>query len=171
MIYTFRLISTEADDFVRDMEIGAGNSFLTFHTGIQKALRYDPSQLASFFLCDNEWNRLKEITLLDMYGEEKMHTLTMQEAIISHYVSSKGDKLQYLFDFFSDRALFIELVDTEPAGDPLAPPFVIREKGIPPQQIVMDVLSGDVQDFAETDNDDDIDDEDLLIDPDDLERL
>ncbi|HDJ33355.1 MAG TPA: hypothetical protein ENF21_04560 [Bacteroidetes bacterium] len=171
MIFTFRLISTEAVDFVRDMEIGAENSFLTFHAGIQKALRYDPSQLASFFLCDNEWNRLKEITLLDMYGEEKIHTLTMQEAIISHYVSKKGDKLQYLFDFFSDRTLFIELVDTEPAGDPHAPLFVIREKGNPPQQIVMDMLAGEVQDFDESDIDEDIDDEDLLFDPDDLDRL
>ena len=60
MIYLFRIISDENSDFFRDLVIDGKNTFLDFHHTLQENLGYDASQLASFFITNEFWEKQQE---------------------------------------------------------------------------------------------------------------
>ncbi len=66
MIFLFRIISDEDQDFYRDLVIDGSDTFLDFHQVLQENLGYDPTQLASFFITNQHWEKEHEITLIDM---------------------------------------------------------------------------------------------------------
>ena len=47
MIYRFRMLSDENDNFVRDFEVDASNTLLDLHDFLIKMLRYDQPYLTS----------------------------------------------------------------------------------------------------------------------------
>ncbi len=51
MIYKFRLVSDEVDNFKREIAIDADDTFLTFRNAICEAVGYDRGQMNSFFIC------------------------------------------------------------------------------------------------------------------------
>ena len=77
MVSVFRLISDELDNFRRDFEIKSDQSFYDLHIAIQNNLCYDKSQVASFFICDDNWEKLQEITLVGISDEESHKLLFM----------------------------------------------------------------------------------------------
>jgi hypothetical protein len=173
MIYLFRMVSDENQDFLRDVVISSTDTFMDFHQCIQKNLNYDPSQLASFFITNENWEKQKEITLIDMMEDTAFDTVTMDRAVIGETVSRVNDRLIYVFDFFSERAFFIELIEKTDQKTHKKTPFVAHAKGEAPQQLAMDMLgeeegTGLDQEFDEKDEDQDnlwLDD----IDPDSLD--
>ena len=140
MVYKFRILSDEVDDFVRDLDIISGHTFFNFHQALQQELRYDPSQLASFFLSNDRWEKVKEFTLFDMSDENRSDVVFMDKAVISDYITAVKQKLLYQFDYFSDRVLYIELeaIYEEKAGDLY--PVITRRQGLPPRQILSDKI-------------------------------
>ncbi|MFZ5940572.1 MAG: IS1096 element passenger TnpR family protein [Bacteroidota bacterium] len=139
MLFKFRIINDEEREFVRDIEISGSSTFLDFHEVIQKELRYDSSQLASFFLTDEGWEKELEITLIDMMNDGDQPTLVMKDAVIGDYLSSAGERMLYVFDFFSERAFFIECMETGTEKPGLVYPRVAFRTGEPPVQIQMDI--------------------------------
>ncbi|TKG96058.1 hypothetical protein EYV94_07170 [Puteibacter caeruleilacunae] len=136
MIYKFRIVSDEVDDFVRDIEIDSKSNFEQFHTIIQQSVCYEPWQLASFFQVDHTWKKGTEITLLDM-GLGITHSVPMNKAILKDYVQSKNQKLIYVFDFFQDRNFFIELIEIFMERN-LEKPTVAYAAGEAPLQMLED---------------------------------
>ena len=57
MIYRFTLISDEADDFIREIQIDPEATFYDFHEAIVKSVGYTDDQMTSFFICDDDWER------------------------------------------------------------------------------------------------------------------
>ncbi len=170
MIYLFRMISDEKPEFYRDIVIDGTDSFLDFHSTIQKNLGYDPSQLASFFITSGRWEKQQEITLIDMKQEQGLGTVTMEEATLDQYVKEEQQRMIYVFDFFSERVFFLELLESSEQTSPRETPFVGREKGDPPPQLSLDLLDSDTElgpDPFEDDEDDDFRLDDL--DPDSLD--
>ena len=72
MIYRFTIISDEVDDFVREIQIDPEATFFDLHEAILKAANYTNDQMTSFFICDDDWEKEKEITL-DGQDQEKYH--------------------------------------------------------------------------------------------------
>ena len=64
MVYRFRIISNEAEGFVREFELQGNQTFYDFHLAIQKNLEYDNSQIASFQITDQSWIMIKELPLI-----------------------------------------------------------------------------------------------------------
>ena len=77
MILKFRMLSDENDNFVRDFEVDPMMKLSEFHDFIIKSIGYDDC-MASFFTADEEWQRCREFTLMDMgdtgYEGEKTYT-------------------------------------------------------------------------------------------------
>ena len=78
MILRFRMLSDENDNFVRDFEVEPMMKLSEFHNFIIRSLGYDDC-MASFFTADDEWQRCREFTLMDMgdtgyEGEDAPHT-------------------------------------------------------------------------------------------------
>jgi hypothetical protein len=111
MIYVFKIISNENERFLREIEIDAEHTFCQLHEIIQNSCEYDPSQLASFFLADEEWDKGIEIAQLEsnnnMISEPQQNL--MKNIKLKQFIQNKNDKLIYNFDVFSDRFLFLEL--------------------------------------------------------------
>lgn len=105
MIYKFRAISDENENFFCDVEIKADQKFYDLHYVMQYEAGWDSSQLASFFISDNNWARGTEISLIDLSG----NTLLMDKVKLSKYYKKPKEKLLYVFDIMSDRALFLQL--------------------------------------------------------------
>jgi len=140
MIFLFRIISDEDPDFYRDLVAEGSDTFLDFHNALQKELGYDPTQLASFFITSKQWEKEQEITLIDMMQEPGLSSQTMEQVTLEEYISELNQRMIYLFDFFSDRAFFIELIEMSDEVSPRETPFIGHRQGDPPPQLALDDL-------------------------------
>ena len=165
MIYLFRIISDEDQEFYRDVVIDGSDTFLDFHHTIQKDLGYDPSQLASFFIASEQWEKMQEITLIDMMQEPDQPAITMDQATLVEFITEETQRLIYVFDFFTERAFFIELLEELDQISPRDTPFIGHAKGEAPPQLSHDILldSSD-PDSAPDEYDEDMGVDDLRID-------
>lgn len=139
MVFKFRLISDEERDFIRDIELLSDQTFYDFHRALTHNLHYDKSQIASFFISNEKWEKLEEITLFDMSEggmDGKVHV--MDKTYLNEFIKIPKQRLLYVFDFFNERLFFIELVDILENKEKHAYPRFTLEKGTPPQQLLID---------------------------------
>ena len=132
MVYKFVVLSDEDESFVREFVFLVSHSLLDFHNMIQEELEFDKSQMASFYLATDNWEKEEEFTLFDMgTGSSTMDGATLEDVIFR-----KNQKLLYVFDFFNERALFIEYTGESDEIDGREYPNCANSKGIPPKQVV-----------------------------------
>ena len=117
-IYKFHLVADEQDDFFREIEVKGSLTFRQLHDFLVKNLDLKKDELASFFLVDDFWNRMVEITLIDMAveakpddeeGEAEPEIYLMDEVKIERFVKEIGQKLIYEYDFLQLHAFHLEL--------------------------------------------------------------
>lgn len=145
MIYRFRLITDENEQFFRIIEIDENDTFLSFHNAIQDAVEYDNSQLASFYSSDKDLIKGEQITLMDMSEEDSQEIFLMESTKINEFIKSEDDTLIYVFDFFSDRAFYIFLSETKEEDPDTDYPICTQSHGEAPVQLEFD--NTDIQDF------------------------
>lgn len=167
MIFLFRIISDENPEFFRDLVADSSDTFLDFHNTLQKNLGYDPSQLASFFITNHQWEKEVEITLIDMMQDSEVKTFIMEQVTLEEYLAQVNQRMLYIFDFFSERAFYIELIEKADEISSRETPFIAQSKGDPPPQLAMDLMMDEPPEFEGSDP---IDDPDTLrlddLDPD-----
>lgn len=134
MIFNFRIVSDEVDNFRREINIDADATFLDFKNAICDSVHYDKNQMCSFFLCDDNWEKGKEITLEDMDVDPDQEVYLMDETVLSDYIDD-GQRLIYVFDYMTDRCFFIEMKKSI-AGENLKDPICIASRGVAPAQVV-----------------------------------
>lgn len=135
MIYHFRIVSAEVDNFFFNIAIRSTQTFYDLHSCIQDTVNYDSSQLASFFLTNDSWEKQKQITLLDMAVDED-RPLVMDRTILGDYIKEEKQRLLYIFDFFSERGFFMVLEKiTEDENGHF--PRCTESRGEAPEQIKM----------------------------------
>ncbi len=115
-IYKFRMLSGVNENFIRDIEIRGTQTFSDFHNIISNCVKLHGNELASFHICDQKWQKLDEITLLDMGEEVKKENkaqkvvAVMNNAVISDHISEPNQRLLYEYDFLNMKTFFIELL-------------------------------------------------------------
>lgn len=109
MIYRFTIISDETDHFVREIQIDPENTFFDLHQAILKSVDYTDDQMTSFFICDDDWEKEKEVTLEEMDNNSEMDSWVMRDTPLSELIEDEKQKLLYVFDYMTDRCFFIEL--------------------------------------------------------------
>ena len=131
MVYKFVVLSDEDESFVREFEFLDSHTLLDFHNMIQDELEFDKSQMASFFMATDNWEKEEEFTLFDMGTGSS----TMEVAVLEDIIFRKNQKLLYVFDFFNDRSLFVEYTgeSTEMDGREYHPAQILRE--FPPSRL------------------------------------
>lgn len=104
MVYKFRIISDEVDDFLREIKIDSEASFYDLHEAILKSTGYKDDQMTSFFICDDDWEKETEITLEDMgTGSSEEDTYVMKDTRLSELLEDEKQKLLYVFDPLAER--------------------------------------------------------------------
>lgn len=137
-IYKFRMIFAEVDDFVRDFEIQANQTFKDFHSILIESVGLNEHELSSFHICDQKWNKLKEVTLVDMLeGEDGLEeepnpveeTHIMGHAIIRDFINEPRQRLMFEYDFLNLKTFFIELLSVYKKKDETVYPKCTFKRG------------------------------------------
>ncbi len=140
MVYHFKITSQENINFQLEVELDERHTFFDLHHTIQKSLNFESHQLASFFISNIHWRKLKEISMLDM-GLNGAAYYIMQKTKLSELIESQDQKLLYTFDFLSDRSFYIELTGIIMKKN-LNEPLVTLKKGDNPVQVLKDEIIG-----------------------------
>ena len=130
MIYKFRIVSDEVDNFKREICIDSDASFLELHDAILDSVGFSKDQMTSFFICDDDWEKKTEITLMDMGKDSDEDTWIMASTKISDLIEDEGQRLVFVFDYMTDRMFFMELKEIEPGKD-LETPVCVRKAILP----------------------------------------
>ncbi|HLN22301.1 MAG TPA: hypothetical protein VK213_14505 [Bacteroidales bacterium] len=171
MVYKFVVLSDEDESFVREFEFLDSHTLLDFHHVIQDELEFDKSQMASFFMATDNWEKEEEFTLFDMGTGSS----TMEVAILEEIIFKKNQKLLYVFDFFNERALFIEYTGETKEVNGREYPVCSNSKGLPPKQVIFSSANRKVyNNIVVADDDEEVDapeTDELFLNGDDEESL
>lgn len=135
MVYKFRIVSDEVENFKREIEIDADASFLDLRDAVCDSVGFSKNQMASFFICEDGWEKGQEITLEDMGSDSSEDVYLMDSSILSDFVEDEGQRLIFVFDYLTDRAFFMELKKTVP-GRSLEAPVCVASVGEAPAESV-----------------------------------
>lgn len=135
MVYRFKLVSDEADNFSREIEIDSEASFLQLRNAILDSVGYSKDELDSFFLCDDEWQKEEEITLEDMDTSSDKDSWLMETTPLYEMIEDEGQKVIFVFDYMTERSFFMEMMEAIP-GRNLTEAVCTLKVGNPPKQHV-----------------------------------
>ena len=134
------LVDTQDDKTIfRDIEIKGSQTFLELHHAIQQAFEFDNSQLASFYMSNEDWDKGQEITLMDIPFDDGSVSASMSATKIGEMVSLVGDKVLYVFDFMLMWCFYIDVVKILPLEEK-AYPICVNSFGDSPNQYSKEVL-------------------------------
>lgn len=137
-IFRFRLSVDNKDDFLRDIEIRSNQTFYDLHTIIVKNLGLDGNELASFHIANDDWEKIQEITLIDMSGEEDKNVkagdevrtiFLMNQTPLDKFMDKVEQKLVYEYDFLQMRTFFLELLEIGKKDKEGSYPRIVRKAG------------------------------------------
>ncbi|MDR2804413.1 MAG: plasmid pRiA4b ORF-3 family protein [Dysgonamonadaceae bacterium] len=134
MVYRFILVSEEVDDFRRDITIDSDATFLELHEAILDSVGYGKDQITSFFICDDDWTKQTEITLIDMDSSSDEDVCVMDTCRLSELLDEERQKLIYIFEPLTERCFYMELRQITP-GKSQDKPLIVKSVGQPPKQI------------------------------------
>jgi hypothetical protein len=91
----------------------------------------------------------------------------MDQVTLEEHLRKTNQRMLYLFDFFSERAFYIELIEKSDEISTRRTPFIAHGTGDPPPQLALDLM---MENGPEFENPDPLDDPDTLrlddLDPD-----
>jgi hypothetical protein len=138
MVYRFKIWFEEIEDVVRLIDIKPANTFLDFHNIIQESIGFDKKEVSSFYVSDDRWRRLFEITLEDMgQGNEEETTnpaVLMKDARLRNYVNDPHQRFIYVTDFVANWTLLCELLTITDEAPKKEYPLIYRSDGKAPRQ-------------------------------------
>ena len=135
MIFRFLLLSDEVDNFKREIQIDSEATFLDLHNAILKSVGFTDDQMCSFFICDDDWSKKTEITLVDMGTSSDEDNYIMEDTRLEELLEDEHQKLLFVFDYMTERAFFMELREIIPGKD-LKDALCTKSEGNPPAQVV-----------------------------------
>ena len=134
MIYKFLLVSEEVNNFRREIKIDADATFHDFHKIIMESCNYENVEMTSFFMCDDDWRRKQEITLIEVDTDWDVDSYVMEDEILSDWLDEEKQKLMFVFDYSNDRVFYIELGEII-TGKKLSKP-TFKKQGDAPSQFM-----------------------------------
>ncbi len=158
MVYRFKIISDEIDNFRREIQIDSENTFLDLRDAILDSVGYSKDDISSFIICDDDWSRRQEILLVDMGFDADRDFWLMADTHLSEMIEDEGQKLMFIFDSITERAFFMEMKEML-TGCNLDKPKCTVKKGLPPKQSIsleefdktLDKVSTSTSDFGDLD--------------------
>lgn len=157
MVYRFKLVSDEVENFCREIEIDADSSFLVLRNAILDSVGYTKDEMNSFFLCDDNWEKHEEVTLEDMGSDSDEDIWLMDDTHINELVEEEGQRLIFVFDYLTERSFFMELKAIIPRRSLMDPLCTRKEGKVPPQHVDMNDFDAKVDKKIAAMQQDDID--------------
>lgn len=144
--YRFKVTFENQDEFVREVEFSAEQSFLDFYHWIIDNLKLDNSLPCSFFLCDHKYRKKKEIahptlTLTQPRKNQSEETPqpvipTMDKGFLNEFIDDPHQKFLFIYDLVNDWNFFIELIKILPTEAKGGFPKTIKTIGATPVELL-----------------------------------
>lgn len=135
MTFTFNIISDEVENFKRVILVDSNATFMELKNAICDSVNYDKNQFCSFFLCEGNWEKTREITMEDMGSGSDEDVYLMDDCVLGDFIEDEGQRLIFNFDYLTDRSFFMEMKEMTP-GKTLKDPLCSISRGTPPPQTV-----------------------------------
>jgi Plasmid pRiA4b ORF-3-like protein len=163
MIYRFRVIldNDTEDDIFRDIEIRKTDTLEDLHNTITQSFGFDGTEMASFYVSDDQWNQGEEISLFDM-SEGLNSVRLMNETTLDDLVDDTRTKLIYVYDFLNMWTFLVELAEIVEETDSVDYPNLMFVHGQIPNEAPEKTFEADALDYDNIDEDLNIDDYDNL---------
>ena len=168
MIYHFVVLSDEVDNFRREIDIDAEATFQELNDLLLKTCAYKKDLMTSFFVCDEFWEKKKEITAVAMHDDpEKEPAPLMEHTHLSDIISEKDAKnklnLLFEFDIMCERYLYMQLKEVRDHEHLLQPVITLEKGKAPKQEGDIDAMFKDL-DTSDMYGDDSFNDDELDLD-------
>ena len=138
MTYRFKIMSEESDSFRRDIEINPDDSFLTLRDAILSCVSFSKDEINTFFICDDDWKRINEVAMEDFGTSSDKDLWLMSDTSIAELIEDEGQKLEFIFDGFTERSFIMELKEIITGKNLKQPVCVCSEGKAPLQHVDMD---------------------------------
>ena len=123
------------DNFIREVEIKSNQYFKDLHDFMVKSLKLDANELASFHITDDNWQKIREISLINMMGKpdpksgKEVRMLEMGKTRLDTFLMEIDQKLIYEYDFLQMHTFKLEVVDISGVDDGIKYPFMATSYG------------------------------------------
>ena len=115
MIYRITFSCEEGDqNFRREYEADSEATFLDLHKAILESVPYTDDQMTSFYMCNDEWEKEQEVTLVPMDSNFEYDNMVMESTRLSDLLTEQGQRLIYVFDPMFERYFFGNLKSIKP---------------------------------------------------------
>jgi hypothetical protein len=126
-VYKFRVEVDEVEDLFRDIEILSTQTFKDFHEALAKYFEVKKKKPASFFISNEKWQKIKEISL-GFEGTVDTSVDGTKEAI-GKYVGKKAKRMIYINESVPGLTFLIELMEEHDNQIRSAYPVCIKSVG------------------------------------------
>lgn len=134
MIYKITFSCEEGDqNFRRVFEADSEATFLDLHKAILASVNYTDDQMTSFFICNDDWEKEQEVTLIPMDSNFEYDNMVMEETHLDELLTEQGQRLIYVFDPMFERYFFGSLKELKPGS--MDGVECVESKGKAPKQL------------------------------------
>ena len=153
MVYKIRIILDVEDNVIRDIAILKNDTLEDLHNAITNAFGFNGSEMASFYISDEEWNQGEEFPLFDM-SETPGEVIQMLDVPIKEVLTKINDKLIYVYDFIFMWSFFVELIEINKEESDNELPYLLFSLGDVPNNVPEKKFKSEKFDLDEDDEDD-----------------
>ncbi|NQY67548.1 MAG: hypothetical protein HRT72_07485 [Flavobacteriales bacterium] len=137
--YRYQVILDTEKDVVRELEIYSEDTFENLHKALLESFNFQNTEMASFYMSSNDWDKGEEITLMSMASADGIDEQAgiipapmMADTSLSLYMEGTGTKMIYVFDFLLMWCFYIELIEEIDSDEEL--PRCSKKMGEAPNQ-------------------------------------
>ena len=135
MVFRFLILSDEVEDFKREIQIDSEATFLELYEAIMDSVGYTKDQICSFFICEDDWSKTTEITLIEMDTTSEVDSYIMEDTRLEELLEDEHQKLLFVFDYMTERSFFMELREII-TGKNLEKAICTKSRGEAPVQLI-----------------------------------
>lgn len=140
MVYRFKVTYEDHEDVFRYIEIKSSQSFLELHTAIQQSIGFDNSKQATFYMSDDYWRKVDEISV-ENTSEEKTKKIKKasreelkKKKTIADHIDNPHQRFVYVFDPEVEWTFLLELLKIVPPDSNSVYPQCVKTAGTSPKQ-------------------------------------
>jgi hypothetical protein len=127
-VFKFRVLVDATEDVFRDIEISSEQTLQDLYDCIVTAFDFSGGVMAAFYVSNDEWERGKEFTLLDM-SENGDAKNTMAKGVLNDLVEEENQKFILVYDFMRMWCFYVELIEEKQIQKNTTYPKVVLKFG------------------------------------------
>lgn len=108
-MYKIRVVLDTEEDVIRTILIDNEIHLETLHQTIANSFGFKGTEMASFYLSDEEWNEGEEIPLFNM--SEAGEGASMATTFLKDVLGFVGSKMIYVYDFLKMWTFYVEVLE------------------------------------------------------------